>query len=138
MTQIVANAQALGQALHERGVSCLGAHKGFTRTQQVIADVKEFGGGMEVALRLAEANIVTNKNLLPYDTPEDWDRPSGLRLGTIEVTRFGMKEPEMERIAEWIAEVLLEGRPAEEVRDEVVELRAGFQEVGYCFENPMT
>ena len=42
--------------------------------------------GLDVAHLLARANIVTNKTLLPSDTPRDWIDP-GLRLGTIEVTR---------------------------------------------------
>ena len=67
MAQIVRNAQALGAALARRGISMLGAHKGYTTTHQVIADVREFGGGLEVAQRLARANIITNKNLIPSD-----------------------------------------------------------------------
>jgi glycine hydroxymethyltransferase len=133
MGQIVANAQALGAALHARGIPMLGAHKGFTRTHQVIAVVKRWGGGLDVAHRLAEANLITNKNLVPDDGPEDWDRPSGLRIGTTEVTRLGMREPEMDRIADLIAAVLIEERPPEAVRREVVALRSGFQTVGYCF-----
>jgi glycine hydroxymethyltransferase len=134
MAQIVRNAQALGAALQERGVPMLAAHKGFTRTHQVIADVNAFGGGLEVAHRLSGANVITNKNLLPSDRPEDWDRPSGLRIGTTEVTRLGMREAEMERIAELIADVLVSGREPVQVRRSVVELRRGFQTVGYCFD----
>jgi glycine hydroxymethyltransferase len=134
MAQIVANAQALGAALHERGIPMLAAHKGFTRTHQVIADVSGFGGGLEVAHRLAEANVITNKNLIPRDRPEDWDRPSGLRIGTTEVTRLGMREVEMEQIAGFIAAVLVEGRDPGAVRREVVEFRSAFQTVGYCFD----
>src|SRR6185436_15764918 len=96
MAQIVRNAQALGAALHRRGIPMLGSHKGFTQTHQTIADVRQFGGGLAVAQRLARANLITNKNLLPGDQPADWDRPGGLRLGTIEVTRLGMKEADME------------------------------------------
>ena len=134
MGQIVANAQALGAALHTRGVLILGAHKGFTRTHQVIAVVERWGGGLEVAHRLADANVITNKNLVPGDRPEDWDRPGGLRLGTTEVTRLGMREPEMEHIADLIAAVLIEGRSPEAVRSEVVAFRSRFQTVGYCFD----
>ncbi len=76
-----------------------------------------------------------NKNLLPRDRPEDWDDPSGLRLGTIEVTRLGMKEPEMRRIADLIAEVLVAGADPESVRPKALELRAGYQTLYYCFEN---
>jgi glycine hydroxymethyltransferase len=133
MAAIVANAQALAASLHSRGVPILGAHKGFTRTHQVIADVRELGGGLDVAHKLAEANIVTNKNLLPNDKPSDWDRPSGLRIGTTEVTRLGMGPEEMQAIADMIAGVLVEGRDPAHVRAEVLELRAGFQRVHYCF-----
>lgn len=135
MAQIVANAQALGGALAERGIPMLGAHKGFTRTHQVIADVGRFGGGLEVAHRLAEANMITNKNLIPSDRPEDWDRPSGLRIGATEVTRLGMQEQDMATIADFIADVLVDGRPVETVRHEVVAFRAEFRSVGYCFDS---
>jgi len=111
----------------------LGAHKGFTTTHQVIADVREFGGGLEVAHRLAEANLITNKNLLPNDRPEDWDRPSGLRIGTTEVTRLGMGAAEMDAIADLIARVLVESEDPATVKANAQELRAGFQAVRYTF-----
>jgi len=133
MAQIVANAQTLGAALHRRGIPMLGAHKGFTRTHQVIADVRAFGGGLAAAQRLAEANIITNKNLLPSDRPEDWDRPSGLRIGTTEVTRLGMGAAEMEVVADLMAAVLVEGRDPTEIKRQCVDLRAPFQQVRYCF-----
>jgi glycine hydroxymethyltransferase len=133
MAAIVANAQALAHALHTRGVPVLGAHKGYTRTHQVIADVRAFDGGLDVAHKLARANIITNKNLLPNDTAQDWDRPSGLRIGTTEVTRLGMGDVEMRAIADMIAGVLVEGREPEHVRAEATELRAAHQQVHYCF-----
>ena len=135
MARIVRNAQALGAALEGRGIPMLGAQKGFTRTHQVIADVRRFGGGLEVGHLLARANIVTNKNLLPGDTPEDWDRPSGLRMGTIEVTRYGMGEAEMDTIADFIARVLVEGQSPSVVAEEVVEFRQGYQTLYYDFDH---
>ncbi len=134
MAQIVLNAQALGRALHERGLPVLGAHKGFTRTHQVIADVRSFGGGHDVAQRLAEANIITNKNLIPADTREQWDRPGGLRIGTTEVTRLGMRQGEMELIADAIAAVVVKREPPQEVRRRAIELRQSFRRLLYCFE----
>ncbi len=134
MARIVANARALGEALDRRGIPVLGAHKGYTRTHQVIADVRRFGGGLDVAQRLAEANIITNKNLIPADRPENWDRPSGLRLGTIEVTRLGMGRAEMDAIAGFIARVLVDAAPPAAVRDEVVGFRQAYQKLYYCFE----
>ena len=135
MRQIVRNAQALGKALHRRGVPVLGAHKGYTRTQQVIADVRQFGGGLEVAQRLARANLITNKNLIPGDRPADWDRPGGLRMGSIEVTRLGMDEQDMDSIAGFIARVLVERASPEDVLEDVIDFRMPFQKMYYCFEN---
>lgn len=137
MAQIVRNAQALGAALARRGIPVLGAHKGYTTTHQVIADVRQFGGGLDVAQRLARANIITNKNLIPADKPEDWDHPSGLRMGTTEVTRLGIKEQEMEIIADFIARILVENVAPEDVVNEVVAFREPYQTVYYCFGQEM-
>jgi glycine hydroxymethyltransferase len=135
MAQIVRNAKALGTALDRRGIPVLGAHKGYTATQQVIVDVRLFGGGLEVAQRLERGNIITNKNLIPSDRPEDWDRPSGLRIGTIEVTRLGMREAEMETIADFIARILVEKVAPEDVGKDVIEFRQAYQTLYYCFDN---
>jgi glycine hydroxymethyltransferase len=135
MAQIVKNAQALAKALDERGIPVLGAHKGYTRTHQVIARVKQYGGGLEVAHRLARANIITNKNLVPEDRPEDWDRPSGLRIGTIEVTRLGMNEGDMEKVADFMARVLVGNEDPESVGKQVEEFRRTYQTLYYNFDN---
>jgi glycine hydroxymethyltransferase len=134
MAQIVANARALAKALQERDVPMLGAHKGFTTTHQAIADVSAFGRGLACAQALERAQIIVNKNLVPADRPQDWDFPGGLRMGTIEVTRLGMKEPEMEQIAELIARVVVRGEAPETVAKDALALRAGFQTLYYCFE----
>jgi glycine hydroxymethyltransferase len=135
MGQIIRNAQALGAALHQRGIPILGAHKGYTRTQQVIADVRGFGGGIAVAQLLAQANIITNKNLIPTDKPEDWDRPGGLRMGTIEATRLGMLEEHMETIADFMTRILIEKETPSKVMEDVIEFRLPFQKLYYCFDN---
>jgi glycine hydroxymethyltransferase len=135
MAQIVRNAQALGAALARHGIPVLGAHKGYTTTHQVIADVRQFGGGLEVAQRLARANIITNKNLIPADKPEDWDRPGGLRLGTTEVTRLGMHETEMETIADFMARLLVEQAAPEAVVEDVIAFRQPYQTIYYCFDH---
>ena len=137
MAQIVRNAQALGTALSQRGIPVLGAHKGYTTTHQVIADVRQYGGGLQVAQQLARANIITNKNLIPADRPEDWDRPGGLRMGTIEITRLGMGEAEMETIADFIARLLLERVEPARVVDDVIAFRQPYQTLYYCFESDL-
>jgi glycine hydroxymethyltransferase len=135
MQQIVRNAQALAAALSQRGIPMLGAHKGFTQTHQAIADVRRFGGGLDVAQRLARANIITNKNLIPSDTPADWDRPGGLRMGTTEVTRLGMREPQMGTIADFISQVLVGDVEPEALIGEVRAFREPYQTLYYCVEN---
>ncbi|MCB9947808.1 MAG: aminotransferase class I/II-fold pyridoxal phosphate-dependent enzyme [Rhodospirillaceae bacterium] len=135
MAQIVRNARALAAALHARGVPMLGAHKGFTQTHQAIGDVRAFGRGLGVAQALERADIIVNKNLIPDDRPGDWDYPGGIRMGTIEVTRLGMAEPEMETIAELIARIVVRGEAPEAVQADARSLRAGFQKLYFCFEN---
>jgi glycine hydroxymethyltransferase len=88
-----------------------------------------------VAHLLARANIVTNKNLIPRDAPQDWDRPSGLRMGTIEVTRYGMQEEEMDLIADFMARVLIEKQSPDIVVEDVIEFRQGYQTLFYNFEH---
>ena len=136
MAAIVANAQALGAALDRRGIPVLGARKGYTRTHQVILDVRALGGGLDAATRLARANIITNKNLIPADRPENWDRPGGVRLGTIEVTRLGMGPAEMDVIADFIARVLVEGADPDRLAGAVTDFRSPFQTLYYTFDHP--
>ena len=135
MAQIVRNSKALGKALDERGISVLCADKGYSQSHQIIARVKQFGGGLEVAHRLARANIITNKNLVPEDKPEDWDHPSGLRIGTIEVTRLGMNENDMETIADFIARILIKGEDPAEVGNDVLDFRLPKQTLYYNFDH---
>jgi glycine hydroxymethyltransferase len=135
MAQIVNNSKALARALDERGVPIIGAKRGYTQTHQVIADVSKFGGGLMVAEKLARASIITNKNLIPGDLPENWDHPSGLRIGTIEITRLGLAETDMPSIAKFIERILVEGEDPESVRKDVEDFRLPLQNFYYCFEN---
>jgi glycine hydroxymethyltransferase len=135
MLQMVNNAKSLAAALHARGIPILGAHKGFTRTNQVIADLNQLGGGTLAAKLLERANIIANKDVIPQNSPEQINLASGLRIGTTEITRLGMKEKEMEIIADFIAEVLIKKISPEEVQSKVVDFRKSFQKIYYCFDN---
>ncbi|MGI0132642.1 MAG: serine hydroxymethyltransferase [Thermoplasmata archaeon] len=129
--QTVANARALAQALHERGFDVLAPNLGFTRSHTIAVRVSAEGGGEEVARRLAASGIITNKNLLPGDSSPK--KPQGVRLGTPEVTRVGMKEREMVRIADLFDRLLHRGALPDEVAREAAELKSGFTGVQYCF-----
>jgi glycine hydroxymethyltransferase len=104
MDQILKNAKALAQALHERGWKVIAEHKGFTESHVVLADISgsPMKNGRTVEEELENANIVINRNLLPWDKKmgRDYKTPGGIRLGTSEMTRLGMKESEMDAIAE--------------------------------------
>ncbi len=135
MAQIVKNSKALGQALEQRGIPILAAERGYSETHQIIANVRQFGGGLDVAHKLAEANLITNKNLIPGDTPAEWDRPSGLRIGTIEITRLGLMEDDMDTIAEFFKRVLIDEEDTNSVRQDVEAFRLPLQDFYYNFDN---
>jgi glycine hydroxymethyltransferase len=130
-SQTVRNARALAGALQARGFDVLAADLGFTRSHTIAVRVAREGGGEVVAKRLADAGVITNKNLLPGDRSPK--HPSGVRLGTPELTRVGMKEPEMERVADLFDALLHKGRSIEEVRASAAELKRDFTTVQYCF-----
>jgi glycine hydroxymethyltransferase len=129
--QIVRNAKALGQALHERGVKVLAERHGFTESHALATDVAAHGGGAKAAADLEKANIITNKNLLPWDTSPI--KPSGVRMGTQELTRLGMKEAQMREVADLIARVVVKGEAPAAVSKDVATMRSEFNTVHYCF-----
>ncbi len=129
--QMIRNAKALAQALHERGFDVLCEPNGFTESHTVVVDVEEHHGGANVAKSLEDANIIVNKNLLPWD--DDPIRPSGIRIGSQEVTRLGMKEDDMIEVAELITRVVMKAGPLTEAKESVKEFKSGFTKVHYCF-----
>ncbi|RWX72726.1 MAG: serine hydroxymethyltransferase [Candidatus Methanosuratincola verstraetei] len=134
---IVMNSKALAQALYERGIDALYEKRGFTESHIVLVDVTKYGNGFEIEKKLEAANIIVNRNLLPYDKKmgRDYRAPGGIRLGTQELTRLGMKKSEMVEIAELMKSVIVDGDDPKEVAQKVSELRAPFQKVQYCFSN---
>ncbi len=132
--QIVNNARTLAESLAAEGFNVIGEHLGYTRSHQVLVDVRKLGGGAKTATLLEEANIIVNKNLLPWDKPEAVGDPSGIRIGVQEVTRRGMGKSEMKYVAELFRRLLIDGASVERVRDDVIELAKSFREVKYSFD----
>lgn len=130
-SQIVANAKTLGQAFHERGIKVLCADLGFTESHILLIDVSKNGGGDDIAKRLVNANIVTNKNMLPSDRSAR--RPSGIRLGTQELTRIGMKEKDMGEVADFFRRIILKKEDPKKVAADVREFKKNFMKIHYCF-----
>ena len=118
--QIVKNAKALENAFRAQGVRMV---SGGTDNHLLLLDFTgtEMTGKLMEAL-LEDANITVNKNTVPNETRSPFVT-SGIRVGTPAATTRGLKEPEMEKIAGWIAKVLREGEAAvPQVRGEVEEL----------------
>ena len=98
--QIVSNAQALAKGLMDRGIDLV---SGGTDNHLMLVNLVNTGKtGKEVEALLDKANITANKNTVPND-PQSPFVTSGLRLGTPAVTTRGMKEDDMDKIAEAIA-----------------------------------
>jgi glycine hydroxymethyltransferase len=135
--QVVKNAKALAQALYERGFEALAEHKGFTESHVVLVDITKQGDGGIIEETLEKANVIINRNLLPWDIKEGrhFMHPGGIRLGTSEVTRLGMKENEMVEVAEFMKRVVMDKDDVNRVKRDVAEFRRNYQKLHYCFED---
>jgi len=124
--QIVRNAQTLAAALERRGLRIV---SGGTDNHMMLVDLTPVGvTGKDAATALDRACITVNKNAIPFDKQSPFVT-SGIRVGTPAVTTRGMKEPEMERIAEFICRVLAapgDAKVLQAVRTDVLALTALF------------
>jgi glycine hydroxymethyltransferase len=126
--QVVANAKALAAAVAGRGFRIV---SGGTDNHLFLVDVNCRGLTGSVAQpALDRAGITVNKNSIPFD-PLPPLKAGGIRMGTPAVTTRGMREPEMERIAGWIAEVL------DHLGDSAVEQRVRREVAAFAAEFPL-
>lgn len=114
--QVVRNSKTLAKALDENGVRLLGEEKGFTQSHQVIADVPSLEEGRRLARQLEQANMIVDV---------------GVRIGTSEETRRGMREAQMNQIAELIARVWIRNEDPRKIRKEVLRIRREFSSIEY-------
>jgi glycine/serine hydroxymethyltransferase len=126
--QVLSNAKAFAGYCAAAGIPVEGGEsEGYTHTHQVLLRVSGFGDAKEVATRLESNNIITNYQALPGD--ETFYRPSGIRMGVQEMTRYGMKESDFEQLARLIADTVVRRK---EVANEVSEFRSRFCRMEYC------
>ncbi len=119
--QIVCNAQAMAEAVVERGFRLV---SGGTDNHLFVIDFRDRElSGLKAQRRLDRAGITTSKSTVPGEQRSPWVT-SGLRVGTPAVTTRGMHEGEMRQIAGWLADVLenpedeeLAARTREQVRE---------------------
>ena len=102
--QIVANASRLAEVLSQRGFRLV---SGGTDNHLILVDLSDKGlTGAEAEDILERAGITVNKNAIPFDKKPP-RVTSGIRIGTPAVTTRGLKEPEMEQVANFMADLLL-------------------------------
>jgi glycine hydroxymethyltransferase len=124
--QVTANAKALANAISRHGFRVI---SGGTDNHVFLIEVHPRGiTGSDAEKALDRAGITVNKNAIPFD-PLPPMKAGGIRLGSPSVTTRGMREPEMELIANGVAEVLTHMGDAaveQKVRKQVAELAARF------------
>ncbi len=126
--RVLANARAFARALKETGMEVAGdPDVSFTETHQVILNVG-YSKGIEAARELEENNIIVNFQASPQE--EGFTASGSLRLGVSEMTRFGMEEEDFKTLAQFIRDVVVEGK---QVKGEVTSFRKRFQELKFCF-----
>ena len=124
--QTILNCQALARKLMDEGIKVI---TNGTDNHLLLIDCRSVNLlGKEGANLLAEANIYTNFNTVPYDPAKPFN-PSGMRMGTAALSTRGMKEEELETIGGWIAQILKNPEDKnlrEEIKTKVKELTLGF------------
>ena len=124
--QVVSNAQTIARELSEAGLRII---SGGTDNHLLLVDLTPLGvTGREAEAALEQANIIANKNAIPFD-PRPPRVASGLRLGTPAITSRGFKEEEAKEVARLIIRVLTNMEDEEvrhQVKQQVKELTSRF------------
>ncbi len=126
--EMIATSRALAVALADQGFAVYGAERGFTQSHQFAIDATPFGGGQAAAKILRQAGFLTCGIGLPGKTI-DGDM-NGLRLGTPELVRWGMRPGDMPQLAALIIEGLRANDP-ETVAPRTAAFRGEFAELHY-------
>jgi glycine hydroxymethyltransferase len=128
--QCIANAQALAKGMAVRGVDVFELPgRGHTASQHVAIRAQRYGGGNHASRRAEAANILFTSIGLPG--PQLPGEANAIRIGTQEVTRWGMREADMDEVAALIARILVDGHSPTPVKPDVLRLRERFQELHY-------
>ncbi len=120
--------QALASAMFAKGVPVFAADKEFTRSHQFAIAAKDYGGGQTASKTLRKAGFLACGIGLPLD-PVAGDM-NGLRIGTPELVRWGVRSADADRLADLIVRSLNANR-FDELASEVAEWRSEFSDLHY-------
>ena len=138
-SQTIKNAKLLAAELDNLGFKVLGEKMGYTESHQTVVNVLDYGDGGKIEADLEKANIIVNRQLIPGDlkAKRNYMSPGGIRLGTSEITRLGMKESEMQQIASLVKQVIIDKKDPKEITSQVIDFRKNYQKTEYCFDNKL-
>ena len=128
--QMISNAHALGEALSAEGFALHGSDEGYTRTHQLMLDLRD-GDPESFEHRALESNILLTLTHVLGDQERGFRTAS--RIATHEITRQGMKESDMKHVAGFMRRAT-DGAPALEVRADIEQLLESFQVLHYSFD----
>ena len=128
-SQTIKNAKSLALELDNLGFKVLGEKMGYTNSHQTVVNVLDYGDGGKIEADLEKANIIVNRQLIPGDlkAKRNYMSPGGIRLGTSEITRLGMKESEMQQIASLIKQDIIDKKHPKEITSQVIDFRKDYQ-----------
>ncbi len=120
-SQVIKNAQHLGQALKNKGFTLVAEHLGFTKCHQLFIDIAPYQDAFDAAMALARVNVIVNS----YKVVPAIRGRAVLRLGVQELTYLGAKENVMDEIADIFEEIFIRKKYSEEdIRRRVAELKS--------------
>ena len=114
--QVIRNSRALAEALDEAGVPVRCREYGYTASHQILLDMDRLRDGEKMPDKLQEANVIVDR---------------GIRLGTSEMTRRGMREKDMNEVGEIIGRIVSGQETANAARRRVTALARRFRKVRY-------
>jgi len=116
-SQVIRNSRALAEGLDEGGVPVRCKEYGYTASHQVLLDMDRLKDGEKIPDRLQEANVIVDR---------------GIRLGTSEMTRRGMRDEEMNEVAEIIGGIISGRVPLRLAKKRVIALARKFRRIRYA------
>lgn len=124
--QIIKNSKALAEELDKEGFDILAKEKGFTESHLILMNVSEFGGSYKAARMLEDSQILTS---------DDFGGPDReIRIGTAEITRRGMKESDMKKVAEFFKRVLIDQEAEQNIVRDLETYLKKFNKKSYCIQ----
>jgi glycine hydroxymethyltransferase len=115
--QVLVNTKIIENTLKSRGLEIISP----TETHLCLVKLPNEMDSLEIQKRLEQVGIITNRNMIPFDTKTAW-RPSGLRLGGAALTSRGMTEVQAEMVGNLIADTIFEKQSQEITAQKVLEL----------------